>query len=263
MFTTKNGINPYFLWELPFLTKIKGVTITSTDENLEEVGYTKNLNGAHIRAGTVIARGLCDNSGDGSHAVCKPWNTNEFCGSLESSMETLPLREYTIFCPKSIVARVLTVQILDTSPRALSFDEITVIEQSFLNRENDQERPESYNGSPGNSILIINYDLLEHDFDSLQGKLRMLFNLYISLGIPTWNGPVSRWHKQCNTLGVSQDVNQCKKVCSETVSCNAFNVDKALGNCTLRACSVPIGLPYSDIEEDNNVGYVFKGKQVT
>ena len=97
-------------------------------------------------------QGLCDNSGDGSHAICKPWNTNEFCGSLESSMETLPLREYTIFCPKSIVARVLTVQILDTTPRALSFDEITVIKQSFLKKEDGHAKPNSYNGSPGDQL---------------------------------------------------------------------------------------------------------------
>ena len=177
MFMTKSGINPYFLWELPFLTKIIGVTITSTDENLEEVGYTKTLNGVHVRAGTVRAQGLCDNSGDGSHAICKPWISNEFCGSLEISMETLPLREYTIFCPKSIVARVLTVQILDTAPRVLSFDEITVIKQSFLNREDDQARPESYNGSPGNRNLIVNYDLLE--YYGAQGKVMDVFNLYI------------------------------------------------------------------------------------
>ena len=163
MFTTKNEINPYFLWELPFLTKIKGVTITSTDENLGDAEYTKILNGTHVRAGTVRAQGLCDNSGDGSHAICKPWISNEFCGSLEISMETLPLREYTIFCPKSIVARVLTVQILDTAPRVLSFDEITVIKQSFLNGEDDQARPESYNGSPGYVTLVVNLDLLEHD----------------------------------------------------------------------------------------------------
>ena len=160
MFATKNDINPYFLWELPFLTKIKGVTITSTDENFEEVGYTKTLNGTHVRAGTV--QGLCDNSVDGSHAICKPWTTNEFCGSLESSMETLPLREYNILCPKSIIARVLTVQILDTTPRVLSFDEITVIKKSFLKREDDQVKPNSYNGSPGNSTLIVKFDLLEH-----------------------------------------------------------------------------------------------------
>ena len=162
VFLTKSEINPYFLWELPFLTKIKGVTITSADEKLAEVVYTKTLNGTQVRAGTVRAQGLCDNSGDGSHVICKPWNTNELCGSLESVVETLPLREYTILCPKSIVARVLTVQILDTTPRVLSFDEITVIKQSFLNREDDQARPESYNGSPGNSNLIVNYDLLEY-----------------------------------------------------------------------------------------------------
>ena len=81
--------------------------------------------------------------------------------------------EYTILCPKSIVARVLTVQILDTTPRALSFDEITVIKQSFLNGEDDQARPESYNGSPGNSNLIVNYDLLEYDFMARKGKLWM------------------------------------------------------------------------------------------
>ena len=151
------------MWELPFLTKIEGVTIISTDENLEEVPFTKTLNGTHVRAGTVRVKGLCDNSGDGSHAICTPWNTNEFCGSLESLMETLPLRQYTIWCTKSIVARVLTVQILDTAPRVLSFDEITVIKQSFLNGEDDQARPESYNGSPGNVTLVVNLDLLEHD----------------------------------------------------------------------------------------------------
>ena len=90
-------------------------------------------------------------------------------------------------------------------------------------------------------------------------KILPFLNLYILSGIPTWNGPVSRWHKHCNKLGVSQEVNQCKKVCSETSSCNAFNIDKSLGNCTMRSCSIPIELPYSDIEEDNDVGYVFKG----
>ena len=82
-------------------------------------------------------------------------------------------------------------------------------------------------------------------------------------GIPTWNGPVLKWHKHCKPLDVSQDLEQCKKVCSETSSCNAFNIDKSLGNCTLRSCPVPIGLPYSGVEEDNDVGYVFKGIYVT
>ena len=173
---TKSEINPWFLWELPVLTKIVGVTITSTDEKLGEVVYTKTLNGTHVRAGTVLAQGLCDNSGDGSHAICNPWNTNDFCGSLESSMETLPLREYTIFCPKSIVARVLTVQILDTNPRVLSFDEIRVIKGSFLKTEDSQAKPNSYHGSPGNGSVIRNLSLIEN-YLIWQKKFILLFKL--------------------------------------------------------------------------------------
>ena len=173
---TKMEINPYFLWEFPFLTKILGVTITSTDETLGEVEYNKNLNDIHVRAGNVRVQGLCDIPDDGSHAVCKPWNENEFCGSLDTSMMTLPLREYTIWCSKSIVAGVLTIQILDTNPRVLSFDEITVIKGSFLKTEDGQAKPNTYHGSPGNGSVMLNLGLIQNDL-IWQKKNILLFKL--------------------------------------------------------------------------------------
>ena len=92
-------------------------------------------------------------------------------------MKTLPLREYTIWCLKSIVARVLTIQILDTNPRVLSFDEITVMKGSFLKTKDGQAKPNTYHGSPGNGSVMLNLGLIENDLIFRQKFNVLLFKL--------------------------------------------------------------------------------------
>ena len=55
VFATKVQLNPYFLWQLPSLTNIIGVTITSINEEAGKGTESINsIKGSQVRAGTVL-----------------------------------------------------------------------------------------------------------------------------------------------------------------------------------------------------------------
>ena len=136
---------PYFLWELLSLTKIVGVTITSSSS---DVGKEKEgINGLQVRAGTVKKGGECSTSSNGK--TCDAWEDIEYCGDLNIKEKILPVREYSIICQKSIFARLIAVQILKSEQHMLTFNEISVIRESFFMKSEQSTLFNTIHGSPG------------------------------------------------------------------------------------------------------------------
>ena len=154
---------PYFLWQLPSLTKIIGVSITSRDE--EAGNGIESINGIQVRAGTVSMQDVCitlsscsakDENGTcmwKSGIGCDPWKVNTYCGVLNITENILPLREYSIICQKGILARVITVQLFKPGQHSLTFNEISVIRESFFIKPKHSTLSNNIHGSPG----ILNY----------------------------------------------------------------------------------------------------------
>ena len=183
-FATELDWKPYFLWELPSLTKIIGVTITSRNEDAGN--DTESINGIQVRAGTVKVDGVVCSSvtvcygsypnGTCTYALsgrdCKSYSANEYCGTL-NIYKILPLREYTITCQHSILAKLVTVQLLKSEQHSLTFTEISLIRESFLIKPGHSTLSSTIHGSPGilnhvqNVSKIYNFFVIEIHYTML------------------------------------------------------------------------------------------------
>ena len=154
VFSTEKQWNPYLMLELSSLTNIIGVTITSRDE--ENNDGVQSINGVEVRAGTVKMLEMCKQlTVDAENGLsCELWKDNEFCGSLNINGDVLPLREYTIMCHKGLLARIVTVQLVKPDQDSLTFEEITLIRGSFLDRPNHSNVAIYLHGSAGKKSYL-------------------------------------------------------------------------------------------------------------
>lgn len=174
VFATQYAWSQYFLLQLDSLTNVIGVTITSRDEDNSNVTHSSQNTGdpymskesgiqsikdVVIRAGTTKMEGLCiryEDGIDGNNITygaleCRPSTDLDWCGILQVESDILPLREYSVICEKSLLARVVTVEQPrhGTSYRSLTFEEISVIRGNFLDKSAYSGQLSSIHGSSG------------------------------------------------------------------------------------------------------------------